>query len=50
MTSLDRVLPELAPFGGVLLQTTLSEEAQAALEDALAKAQAEAAEPNGSVA
>ena len=36
-TSLDRVLPELAPFGGVLLQTTLSAEAQASLQEALAK-------------
>jgi uncharacterized membrane protein len=34
--SLDDVLPELAPFGGVLLQTTLSAEAQASLEAALA--------------
>lgn len=36
-SSLDAVLPELAPFGGVLLQTTLSAEAQHALLDAPAK-------------
>ena len=41
-TSLDRVLPELAPFGGVLLQTTLSVDAQASLEEALASKDAEA--------
>ena len=35
--SLDQVLPELSPFGGILLQTTLSAEAQAQLEEALTK-------------
>ena len=38
-TPLESVLPELAPFGGVLLQTTLSPEAQASLQEALAEAQ-----------